>query len=189
MNSDGSGVKLEVLEQYRCYLRALAASHLSPAVRAKVDESDLVQQTMLKAYAALDPNQLENQAVMAAWLREILANELADTYKRFHSQKRNIKLECSIAIQLDRSASGIQSWLDGDFSSPSGIAAKREAISQLTEALLQLPSDQHEVVVLKYLQGLSIAEIVERTGKSPASVAGLLRRGLASMRLIMGKDA
>jgi DNA-directed RNA polymerase specialized sigma24 family protein len=37
-------------------------------------------------------------------------------------------------------------------------------------------------VLLKHAQGLSVAEVCARTGRSPAAVAGLLRRGLERLR-------
>ena len=174
-----------LLEPYRNYLKVLAGSQMAVCLRAKVDESDLVQQTMLKAYVALNRAPLDNPNALAAWLREILANELADTFKRFNTGKRDINLERSIAADLDRSSSGMEAWLAGDISTPSCIVEKRESIKRLSDAVVLLPDDMREVVVLKHLQGYSLLEVVEATGRTPASVAGLLRRGLAKLRELL----
>lgn len=175
----------DVLEPYRNYLRALAVAQLATRLKSKVDSSDIVQQTMLKAHLALDRAPLENPNALAAWLREILANEIADTFKRYRAGKRDVDLERSIAADLDRSSSGLEAWLACDVSTPSHILEKREALSSLSDALLQLPEDMREIIVLKHLQGQSLAQVVEATGRTPASVAGLLRRGLAKLRELM----
>lgn len=175
-----------VLEPYRNYLRALAVSQLATRLQPKLDGSDIVQATMLKAHLAFERAPLDNPNALAAWLREILANEIADTFKRFRTGKRDVDLERSIAADLDRSSFGMEAWLAGDVSTPSHIIEKREALSNLSEALLQLPDDMREIIVLKHLQGRSLSQVVEETGRSPASVAGLLRRGLAKLRESMG---
>lgn len=174
-----------VLEPYRNYLRALAVAQLATRLNSKLDSSDIVQQTMLKAHLALSRAPLQNPNALAAWLREILANEIVDTFKRYGTGKRDIDLERSIAADLDRSSSGLQDWLAGDVSTPSHILEKREALSSLSEALLNLPVDMREIIILKHLHGKSLAEVVEVTGRTPASVAGLLRRGLAKLRELL----
>jgi RNA polymerase sigma-70 factor, ECF subfamily len=52
----------------------------------------------------------------------------------------------------------------------------------LQEALLRLPADQREVLVLRHLAGLSPSEIAERLGKTEGSVHGLHHRGRALLQ-------
>jgi RNA polymerase sigma-70 factor (ECF subfamily) len=172
----------EHLEQYRRYLLVLAAVHLDPQLRGKLDPADVVQQTLLRAHAAEGDLRGRDPATVTAWLRKILANELADTLKHFRRDRRNIARDRSIEADLDRSASGLVGWLAAEQTSPSGKAIRNEQMLQLADALANLPETMREVVVLKHCQGWTMAQIAERIGKSVPAAASLLRRGLEQLR-------
>ena len=172
----------DALEPYRHYLLVLAKLHLDARLRGKLDPADLVQQTLLRAYPALGQLRGREPAVVAAWLRRILARTLADTVRHYEADKRAVDLERSLSADLDKSASGLADWIAADHTSPSQRAERNEDLLRLADSLAELPDAQREVVVLKHLQGKTLAEIAEGTGQSVAAVAGLLRRGLESLR-------
>jgi RNA polymerase sigma-70 factor (ECF subfamily) len=171
-----------VLEPFRKYLTVLAGLHLDRRLRGKLDASDVVQQTMLRAYSALGGLRQREPEVLAAWLRSVLASTLADAVKHFERDKRDVGLERSLHDDLDRSASGLASWLAADQTSPSGRAERNEELLRLVGALADLPELMREVVVLKHCQGWTLRQISDRTGRSVPAVASLLRRGLAELR-------
>jgi RNA polymerase sigma-70 factor (ECF subfamily) len=55
----------------------------------------------------------------------------------------------------------------------------------LAGALLHLPDDQRRAVELHHLQGLSLAEVGRHLGRSREAVAGLVFRGLKSLRSLL----
>jgi RNA polymerase sigma-70 factor (ECF subfamily) len=57
-----------------------------------------------------------------------------------------------------------------------------QRITDLREALAELPKDQREILVLRHLAGLSPTEIATRTGRSEGSVHGLHHRGRRALR-------
>jgi RNA polymerase sigma-70 factor (ECF subfamily) len=63
---------------------------------------------------------------------------------------------------------------------------RAEAALALLDALHSLPETQAEAIRLRYLEGLTLAEIVDRMDKSETAVAGLLKRGLAKLRTTLG---
>ena len=170
------------LERYREYLLMLARVQLDPRLREKLDASDVVQQTMLEAYQQQDRFRGSTEAQRAAWLRQILAHNLADALRGFRRAKRDVGRERSLQQALDQSSARIEGWLAAEQSSPSQRAMRNERVLQLAEALNTLSEPQREAVELHYWQGWSLSEIGEHLDRSTASVAGLLQRGLKKLR-------
>ena len=176
------------LEPFRGYLHLLAGLHLDRRLRGKLDASDLVQQTLLRAQAALPEFRERSPEVLAAWLRKILANELIDAARHFRRDRRDLARERSLQADLDQSASGLQGWLAADQTSPSAAAVRNEELLRLANALLELPEEMRDVVVLKHLRNVPLQEIAAQTGRTVPAVAGLLRRGLAKLRTVLSAE-
>lgn len=188
MNETPSPSALEP-ERYRSYLRLMARLHLSPRLGAKLDPSDVVQMTMMQAYQALPGFRGHTPQEMAAWLRQILARNLAHAARDFARQKRNAALEVSIAATLDQSSARLEAWLADDQSSPSQKAERNDQLVRLAEMLEKLPDEQREAVELRYWQGWTLADIATHQERTVPSVAGLVHRGLARLRELMEENA
>ena len=70
---------------------------------------------------------------------------------------------------------------------PSRLVMNGEAALRFAAALESLPEDQRLAVRMRYLEGLKLAEIAENLQKSPAAVAGLIRRGQLALRDQLGR--
>jgi RNA polymerase sigma-70 factor (ECF subfamily) len=171
-------------ERFRGYLRALARLQIAarPWLAPKLDASDLVQQTMLKAHGARAQFRGQSPEELAAWLRRILMRTLANALRSLMQGKRDVGVERAIEAELDASCSRLDAWMAADQTSPSEQAIDHERAERLAAAVAALPDEQQQVVLLKHCQGLSLAEIAARLNKTTAAVAGLLRRGLERLR-------
>ena len=121
-------------------------------------------------------------AQFAAWLRQILARNLANQVRDHGRAKRDVRLERSMEAALGESSARLELFLAADQSSPSGRAERNEQLGRLARGLSGLPEDQQQALVLRHLQGWPLADIGRHFGRSPAAVAGLLHRGLKSLR-------
>jgi len=170
------------LDHFRSYLLLLARVRMDRKIQGKLDPADIVQQTMLEAHQALESFRGENVAAQAAWLRQILARNLANAVRDLTREKRDVGRERSIHADLDASASQLEGWLAADQSSPSQQAQRHERAVLLAEALANLPDQQRDAVILRHFQGCSLAEIAEQLNTTTGAITGLLHRGLKNLR-------
>jgi len=172
------------LEEYRSYLTLLAHVNLEPPLRSKFDSADFVQQTLLKAYENRAEFRGSSEAELAAWLRRILANTMADAVRQFlAAEKRNLQLERSI----DESSQRLEQWLQAAGGQPADQAIRQEQMLHLAAALTELPVDQRTALMRRYLEGMSVGEVAESMGRTRPMVVGLLTRGLQRLRERMGE--
>ncbi|MFG0261645.1 MAG: sigma-70 family RNA polymerase sigma factor [Novipirellula sp. JB048] len=180
-----------LLERYRGYLLMLAHRFLSARLRRRIDPADIVQTTFLEASRDLASFRGDSPAEFSSWLRGVLKNNVATAVTRHvTTQKRSLRREVEGDRPSPQDPQGL-GWiqqLPGSTTSPSGVAIRAEATIALLEALHQLPETQAEAIRLRYMEGLPLAEMVERMGKSDTAVAGLLKRGLQKLRTILAQD-
>jgi RNA polymerase sigma-70 factor (ECF subfamily) len=167
-------------ERYRGYLLYLARQHATADLRGKLDPSGVVQQTLLEAHAAAGRLAQLDSHQRLAWLRTALGRNLADEAKRLRADKRDARRERP--IQVDASASRLEAWLAAEQSSPSQHADRAEQLLRLADALTALPDAQREAVERHYLLGEPVSVVAAEMGKTPAALAGLLKRGLRQLR-------
>lgn len=170
------------LQRYRTYLMLLARSQ----DRIGGEEaSDLVQKTLLAAHAQREEFRGASSAELAAWLKQILRNQLIDAYRQQRRLKRDVRREVPLEAEVDGSFSRAEVWLAAVESSPSQRVSREEELVGLADALAQLPGAQREAVVLHHLQGASLADVAAQLQRSQPAVAGLLHRGLKQLRELL----
>jgi RNA polymerase sigma-70 factor (ECF subfamily) len=176
-----------LLEAQRRALHRLAERQLEGRIAARVDASDVIQQTFLEAHRSFPQFDGQDARDLAAWLKGILDHKVA-TAIRDHTllQKRNLSRERS----LDDSQGGapLKQGLHAGHSSPSQKAIRGEEEERLFGALASLPADQREAVRLRHLEGWALADIALRFGRTPAATAGLIKRGMQALRRHMNQD-
>jgi RNA polymerase sigma-70 factor (ECF subfamily) len=175
------------LERFRDYLGLLARLQLDRKLRGKVDLSGVVQQTLLEAHQALIHVADRGEAVHAAWLRQILANNLRDEIRKFTAAARDLDREQPLEAALDRSSYRLGACLAANDSSPSQRVVRQEELLRLAAGLSRLSEDQRQAVELHHLQGLPLADVAEQMNRSKGAVAQLVFRGLNKLRELLAE--
>ena len=96
----------EVFAGARDYLRVLARVGLDPRLRAKLDESDVVQQTLLEAHRDWDQFRGSSTGERYAWLKQILARNLSNLLRDFTRARRDVSREA-----VEASSHRLGNWL------------------------------------------------------------------------------
>jgi RNA polymerase sigma-70 factor (ECF subfamily) len=172
----------QLLETQRTALRRLAEGRLGERIEVRVDASDVIQQTFLEAHRSFQQFAGQDARELSAWLHGILDHKVAGAV-RDHTllQKRDVRREQS----MDDSHGGkapLKQQLNAGHSSPSQKAIRGEEEQRLFEALTSLPDDQREAVRLRHLEGWALADIAQHLGRSPTATAGLIKRGMQTLR-------
>src|SRR6476659_3196527 len=99
----------------RNYVSIAARAEVASWLKAKVDASDLVQQTLLEAHRGLANFRGTTEGEWLAWLKRILAHNAADFVRRYHGvEKRRAGREVRLYDGNDSAAPGLQLADDGE---------------------------------------------------------------------------
>lgn len=184
----------ELLDSYREWLKLLTRVEIDRRLQAKLDDSDIVQETFCMAIRDRASFRGSTARQLAGWLRGILSHVLANEVRRYlRSRKRRADLEVALHEDirrcLDRSSLALgRGALAAGGTSPSARVAREEDGLRLANALARLPEAYREVVRLRGLQDLPHEEIARRMGKSVAAVKMLWIRSLARLRREMDRE-
>ncbi len=114
-----------LLELYRNYLRLMARSLIHQPLQVRLDSSDLVQETFLKAHREFRQFVGSGERELVSWLRQILVRTLSNQVKHHRAGGRDQRRQESLDVLLDHSSLAIQEQLADSIASPS--APRRSA--------------------------------------------------------------
>ncbi len=177
-----------LLEYYRPYLRLLARLQVANQLKKELDASDVVQETFLDAARDFKQFRGNSEPEFIAWLKRLLAANVADTHRRFlGTQKRNVLQESQVRKMLDQSSALIDQRIMDRAASPSSLAVRSEQAVRLAAALERLRPAYRDVILLHHFQGLEFQQVAEQLGRSLHSVKNLWLRALVALRGQMGE--
>ncbi|MFK7820245.1 MAG: sigma-70 family RNA polymerase sigma factor [Planctomycetaceae bacterium] len=175
-------------ERRRPYLRLLAATGLNRNLRAKVDPSDIVQQTLLQAHNARASFRGSTEGELMAWLKQILTRVLTHAARDFGAMRRDVKREISLQGEFQQSWMKVDQVLAESGSAPCDRAERNDEKLKLCAAVERLPADQRRAVERYHFLGWPISQIAEEMERTPVAVGGLLKRGLRNLRAQLKKE-
>ena len=151
---------------FRRYASMVAGmGHRQGLRSAEVD--DLVQDTFIKAFRSI--GSLRDPAAFRSWLGTLTIRASRDALRR-RSRRRKIGGSLDDAVELDR--------VIATDTSPE-VTAELRAIYSVIESL---PTDARVVLVLRRVEGMTIPEVAEHLGKSPATIKRRLREAEIALR-------
>ena len=142
--------------------------HIYYRVGNVADAEDLTQQVFLKAWQAIDKYK-KTASPFLAWLITISHNLVIDFYR---TKKDKTYLEAEVTA-------------NDLASSPERIAEARFEQQRLRRAILQLRSNEQQVIMMRFVEGFSYAEVASSLGKSEGAARVILHRALVALQRIL----
>ena len=136
------------------------------------EAEDLTEQVFLRAWEAI-PRYRQRSTPFTSWLYRIAHNAVVD----FHRDRKwtvPVPSHELFEIRGERPSSVQQ------------VIAAEEA-ARLASAIGQLPEEQQQVVVLRFVEGLGHAEVARVLGKSPGACRVIQHRALAALGRLLGE--
>ena len=138
-------------------------------VGSGAEAEDLTAQVFLRAWEAIGGYEWREHP-FSAWLFRIARNLVVD----YHRARRD-------TVSLE-GADGRDDAEPADTDMPERSLQALFTSEQLRRAVSQLTEEQQEVIVLRFMEGYSTAEIAAMMGKREGAIRGLQFRGLAALR-------
>jgi RNA polymerase sigma-70 factor, ECF subfamily len=136
---------------------------------------DLTSETFLRALRRISTFTWQGRD-FGAWLVTIARNLVADHYK-----SSRYKLEHSTPDLIEAGADGLEDGPENEV-----LAGITNAV--LLKAVRQLGHEQQECIVLRFLQGLSVAETAAILGKNEGAVKALQYRAVKALGRLLPED-
>lgn len=133
------------------------------------DAEDVAAAVFLSAWRTIDRFSPKHELSFAGWLFRLAHNVLVDRYRRMRE-----------TVSLD--SVGHESLGMETFPSPEAELEWRLTLAEVHDALLTLTEEQREVVLLRFVEGLSAREVGDIMGKHEGTVRGMQFRAIEALR-------
>jgi RNA polymerase sigma-70 factor (ECF subfamily) len=182
----------ELLGQHREALRRMIGLRLDPALAARVDASDVVQDVLLEASRRLQDYLRRPTMPFHLWLRHLARDHIIDAYRR-HRQAKRRSLDREQRMHLgaldDQSSAVLADQLCAREVTPAAAAIRAEMKQQLESAVVALDDDDRELILMKHYEQLSNQEIAAFLGISEAASSMRYLRALRRLKAVLSADA
>ena len=140
-------------------------------MRNRSDAEELTQQTFLLAWKGLPQYRIRNTP-FGAWLLTIAHNVVLGVVRKHQLEIAEDHTEAEIAAE-------------GDLEEDVALRFEGEAVRQ---ALNRLGSERQLVIVLRFIEGLSVEETAQVLRKTPNNVRVIQHRALADLRRVLSEE-
>ncbi len=178
----------ELLDRHRRSLRQMIALQLDRRVAPRVDPSDVVQEALKVAHQRLPEYLAAPRVPFFVWLHRITCDRLADIYRtHIGAKRRTVLKEQAFSVEVnDESVNQLALFLAGSNVHPDKCAIAAETQARTTEALMQLKSDDREILMMRYVEQMRVPEIAAALSISPSAVTSRHARAIERLRRLMG---
>lgn len=169
----------ELFDHYRAFLHRVVELRMCNKVRARVDPSDVVQETQLEAFRRLDDYLARQPMPFRLWLHKT-AQEKLWKIQRGHLETGRRAMDQEVPLPEGSSWALVRGLLNPD-STPSQQMEKSEAAKKVRQAIARLAEADREILLMRNFEGLTNQEVAQLLDLEPATASK--RHGRALLRL------
>jgi len=178
----------EVFSRHRSRLRTMVELRLDRKLQARIDPSDVIQDAYVDVVNRLEEYLREPHLPLFLWLRLMVGERLMKLH-RHHvgTQMRDAGLEVLLyrgALPMASSAA-LAAQLLGKHTSPTQAVVRAERMLRLQEALNTLEPLDREVLSLRQLEELTLAETAQALDIQESAAAKRYVRALKRLKQIL----
>jgi RNA polymerase sigma-70 factor (ECF subfamily) len=179
----------EFVDQWRDRLRRMVDLRMHPALRARLDASDVVQEACAEAVERLPAWLAKPEMPLHLWLRFITGQKLVQLQRRhLDAGMRDAAREVPLGIGGAPEASAVAlagAIAESGVLSPSGVAMKAEKLERLRAALDSMKAEDREVLVLRHFEQLNNNDVAHLLGLSAPGASLRYMRAVKRLREIV----
>jgi RNA polymerase sigma-70 factor, ECF subfamily len=175
----------ELFQRHRKRLQKAIAMRIDRRLSARIDASDVLQETHLEAFRRM-PNYLANNEMpFYLWLHWIAREKVLALHRRhLGAEKRAVICEVPL-LPVDSSATFVSGIIAGREPSPSQALAKTELAERLRLALGQLDTDDRDLILWRHFEQLSARDMAQLLQISESAAAKRYIRAVERLRAIL----
>lgn len=174
-----------LLTNHRDALRRMIALRLDPAIAARLDASDVVQEVMFEASRRLD-DYLRNPAMpFQLWLRHIAKDHIIDAHRRHRlAQRRGVDREQPMVPAGLANHSSIElaaQFMDHE-KTPASAAIQQEMQRRIHFAITKLDENDRDIILMRHFEQLANQEVATILGLTEAAASMRYLRALRRLK-------
>ena len=173
-----------LLASHREPVRRMIGMRLDPAIKPRVDASDIAQEVLLEASRRLSDYLREPTMPFHLWLRHIARDHVIDAHRRHRqAQRRTVDRERSAVPAFDdpSSVQMVHEFIDRELT-PATAAVRKEIQDRFRLAMDGLPEDDREVIFMRHFEQLSNQEVAAALGVTEPAASMRYLRALRRLR-------
>ncbi len=169
-------------------LKRIVNFRLDYRLSGRVSESDVIQETYVRAAQRIDSFLAKDDMPFFVWLRLEVSQKLHEIHRHhFGAEKRDIRKELNLRHQADtgRTSMALAAHIVAQLTSPSRLMERAEQIAVLEKTLGGMNELDREVIALRHFEELSNIETARILEIEPAAASKRYLRALKRLREIM----
>ena len=169
-------------------LKRIVNFRLDYRLSGRVSESDVIQETFVRAAKRIDSFLEKDDMPFFVWLRLEISQKLHEIHRHhFGADKRDVRKEIKLGQNNDsgKTSMALAAHIVAQLTSPSRLIERAEQIAILEKTLAEMNELDREVIALRHFEELSNIETAKILEIEPAAASKRYLRALKRLREIM----